>query len=412
MVDIKDEAPEVDLVEMAKKEKDKPKTVIASGEEEAPKKKKKAKRIANKCDHCFGFGDMACITACPTGAIIQIDPRALFRRDGGLIDRAGKYFETAPFEDGYAETTRVQGVWGMYSLFVVATIAVLVCGWEFLARKIEPSLSVWKVFVELLQGPLAGSAVDLSFRAVSGFGRWMGYFGAGMMTISALYTLRLHVPGLRRIGSSKTWFDFHVVFGLAGPVLSLFHTDLNIFSPVDRPLVFTLWWCVTGIVLSGIVGRFLYTAIPRMEASAERERKKLDENIQLVADQWAAMTMSANVLAQFLKAQEKSVERQNAKTETMSAFGFLWFLFRSEVERVTAEFALRFKTMGDMRNKKLRRTTIKLMSRRSVMERRMQFYGLSKRLLAQWRGIHIGISIFMFVLLLAHMAISVYAVGW
>lgn len=412
MVDIKNEAPEVDLVQLAKK--DKPKTVIASGEEDTPKakKKKKPKRIANKCDHCFGFSDMACITACPTGAIIQIDPRELFRRDGGLIDRADKYFETAPFEDGYAETTKVQGVWGMYALFIAATVAVLLCGWEFLARKLEPSLSVWKLFIEIVQGPLAASAVDLTFRAVTGFGRWMGYFGAGMMTISALYTLRLHVPGLRRIGNSKTWFDFHVVFGLAGPVLSLFHTDLNIFSPADRPLVFTLWWCVTGIVLSGIVGRFLYTAIPRMEATTEREKKKLDQGIQQVADQWASMTMSANVLAQFLKAQEKSAERQNTETESMSAFGFIWFLFKSEVERITAEFALRFKTMGDMRNKKLRRTTIRLMSRRSVIERRMQFYGLSKRLLAQWRGIHIGISIIMFVLLLAHMAISVYAVGW
>ena len=48
----------------------------------------------------------------------------------------------------------------------------------------------------------------------------MGYIGAGMMILSALYTLRLHVPGLRKIGSSRTWFDFHVVFGLAGPMLA------------------------------------------------------------------------------------------------------------------------------------------------------------------------------------------------
>ncbi|MEQ8275431.1 MAG: 4Fe-4S dicluster domain-containing protein [Deltaproteobacteria bacterium] len=410
MVDIKDETPEVDLVQLAAK--DKPKTVIAKGEEAAPKKKKKAKRIANKCDHCFGFSDMACITACPTGAIIQIDPRALFRRDGGYIDRADKFFEPAPFEHGYAETTRQQGVLGMYALFIAATIAVLICGWEFVARKIQPDLSVWKLFVGLIEGPATAAAIDLRFRAVTGFGRWLGYFGAGMMTISALYTLRLHVPGLRRIGSSKTWFDFHVVFGLAGPVLSLFHTDLNIFSPADRPLVFTLWWCVTGIVLSGIVGRFLYTAIPKLEASTERERKKLDAGIQQVADQWAAMTMSANVLAQFLKAQEKSQEARNAETDSMSAVGFLAFLVKSELDRITAEFALRFKTMGKMKNKRLRRTTLRLMSRRSVIDRRMQFYNLSKRLLAQWRGIHIGISIIMFVLLIAHMAISVYAVGW
>jgi ferredoxin len=123
MVDIKEPEAAVDLVQLAARagEKDRPGTVIAEGEEKK-RAKKKAKRIANKCDHCFGYDDMACISACPTGAIIQIDPRALFRRDGGLIDRAEKYFETTPFELGYSQTTRTQGVWLMYSLFALATI--------------------------------------------------------------------------------------------------------------------------------------------------------------------------------------------------------------------------------------------------------------------------------------------------
>lgn len=409
MVDIKDDAPEPE----APKE-DKPKTRIAKGEEEAPKakKKKKPKRIANKCDHCFGFSDMACITACPTAAIIQIDPRALFRRDGGLIDRAHKYFEPAPFEHGYSQTSRTQGVWGMMLLFGAATVSVFLCAWEYFARKQEPALSVWAFFVKQLYGPVAASSLSLRFTAVTGFGRWLGYFGAGMMVLSALYTLRLHLPGLRRIGNSKTWFDFHVVFGLAGPLLSLLHTDMNIFNPMERPLVVSLWWCVTAIVLTGLIGRYLYTLIPKLEASTERERKKLDAGIQAVADQWAAMTMSANVLAQFLKAQEKTAEARNFDAENKSVFAFVAFAVTSELSRLSAELSLRFKTMGKMRNKKLRRTTIKLMSRRSVIDRRMQFYGLAKRMLAQWRGIHIGISIVMFLLLAAHVTFSVYAVGW
>jgi ferredoxin len=80
-----------------------PGTVVAEGEDKKAKKKK-PKRIANKCDHCLGYSDLACISACPTGAIIQIDPRALFRRDGGLIERAEKYFDPKPFERGYADT--------------------------------------------------------------------------------------------------------------------------------------------------------------------------------------------------------------------------------------------------------------------------------------------------------------------
>jgi hypothetical protein len=118
------------------------------------------------------------------------------------------------------------------------------------------------------------------------------------------------------------------------------------------------------------------------------------------------------VLQQFLKAQEKTKSREAAGAVEMSAIGFFFFLFTSEIERISAELALRFKTMGAMKNAKLRRTTIKLMSRRAVIERRQQFYNLSKRMLAQWRGLHIGISIVMFVLLIAHVAMSVYAVGW
>jgi Fe-S-cluster-containing hydrogenase component 2 len=412
MVDIKDEAPEPapDLVQLVKAQDPKQKqgTVIAKGEEKKAAKKK-AKRIANKCDHCFGYADMACISACPTGAIIQIDPRALFRRDGGLIDRAERYFETAPFEVGYSTTTKTQGVYFMQFLFVLATVGVFGCAWEYFARKFYPTLSLWKFGITKIMGAAAGANVPLTYMSVTGMGRWMGYIGASMMIISALYTLRLHVPGLRKIGSSRTWFDFHVVFGLAGPVLALLHTNFHVFQ--TRWLVVSLWWCIPGIVIAGLVGRYLYTAIPTMEVTADKEKRRLDEGIKAVADQWASMTMSANVLAQFLKAQEKTAERRAAESGDKGMLAFFWTMLASELERFSAEFRLRFKTMGSMKNAKLRQTTIRLMSRRAMIERRMQFYGVSKRLLAVWRHIHIAISILMFVLLAAHVAIAIYAVG-
>ena len=409
MVDLRPES--VDLVGMVQQSSDKPPTVIAQGEERKAKKKK-AKRIANKCDHCFGYDDLACISACPTGAIIQIDPRTLFRRDGGFIERAEKYFDPAPFTDGYAETTRQQGVWFMRVLSMLATVAVAGCAWEYFARKMEPSLSLKRLGVAWFEGPMAAKTLELEFVSRSGMGRWMGYVAGAMMIISALYSLRLHVPGLRRIGNSKTWFDFHVVFGLAGPVLALLHTDMNVFRPIERPYVTALWWFVTAIVVSGLVGRFLYTAIPKFEASTERERRRLDEGIRKVADQWGAMTMSANVLAQFMKAQQKAQGGLGRVDDDAGLGAFLGFLVKSEFERIRSEMALRFRTLGEMRNAKLRSATIRLMSRRSVIERRLQFYGLTKRLLAIWRSIHIGVTILMFVLLIAHVATSVYATGW
>lgn len=405
----------VDIVEMAAQEArpdtERPATVIAAGEEARPKKKKKPKRIANKCDHCFGFDDMACISACPTGAIIQIDPRSLFRRDGGLIERAEHYFDPAPFEKGFAEVDRSQGVLAMWALFALSTLGVLAAAFEYWARNYHTEFSLYRLGVRLLKGPAAADElVFTAFTATYGLGRWYGYIGSAMMIASALYTLRLHLPVLRRIGSGKTWFDFHVVFGLVGPALVMLHTDFAVLQPVARPLVTTLFWGVVWVVLFGAVGRWLYTAIPKLEHAVVRERKRLDEGIQNVADQWASMTMSANVLAQFMKAQEKVATPATDSGRGIGAF--IWAMLSSEWTRIRGEWGLRFRTLGDMRNARLRRATIRLMGRRAAIERRAQFYGVARRLLTWWRAIHVGVSILVFVLLVAHVALSVYAVGW
>ena len=263
----------------------------------------------------------------------------------------------------------------------------------------------------MVAGPMAAAAESLNYSPIAGMGRWMGYIAGGMMSVSALYSLRLHIPGLRRIGSSTTWFSFHVVFGLAGPMLALLHTDLQIFSPMERPYVTTLWWSIVLIVISGVAGRFLYTAIPKLEHVVKKQKKDLDEGIQAAADQWSSMTKSANVLQQFMKAQEKSMER-GSSAEGKSAFGFMRFILNSELQRFTAGLSLRFRILGSMKNRKLRRATIAAMSRRVALERRMEFYEMARRLLSWWRSLHIALSIIMFLLLFYHVASSVYVVGW
>ena len=39
----------------------------------------RTRRIANKCDHCMAYGDQACVSACPTGSLIEINAYDLFR---------------------------------------------------------------------------------------------------------------------------------------------------------------------------------------------------------------------------------------------------------------------------------------------------------------------------------------------
>jgi Fe-S-cluster-containing hydrogenase component 2 len=398
MVDIAEPPDELDIVQLAKRSAENPGTIVAEGE--TKKKRKKPKRIANKCDHCLGYEDMACITACPTGAIVQIDPRALFRRDGGLIERADKFFDPRPFEVGLSHVLRAQGVRFMFALLAVVGAFTVVSVWEYIARKFDPSLSMYAW--------LSSEIVEMgAYSSVRGMGRWMGYFGASMMIVAALYTLRLNVPGLRRIGSSKTWFDFHVVFGLAGPVFALLHMDLKIFE--TRWVTLMVWWPTFVVVITGLIGRFIYTAIPKAEFLTTQDKRKLDDGIKEVADQWTSLTVSANVMNHFLKAQEKQEEKE--QDVNMGLWGFTLFLIRSEFRRRQGVRDLKERLLSQIKNKSLRVTALKLMTRRAQVERRTQILGVARRLLTRWRAYHIGISIFMLLALLIHIGLSIYITG-
>lgn len=46
----------------------------------------KAKRRANKCEHCRGYSNCVCVSECPTGAIKHVDPRAYFKH---LLNQQG-----------------------------------------------------------------------------------------------------------------------------------------------------------------------------------------------------------------------------------------------------------------------------------------------------------------------------------
>ena len=122
-------------------------------------KKKKPKRIANKCDHCGAYGDQACVSACQTGALIEISAYDLFRERSPAIAiaaRAGydtelepdrrEVLPTYPFTEGVDErsggSAKVRrGRWGPLLLWTVGIVAWLVALAEVLLRLYAPTMS-------------------------------------------------------------------------------------------------------------------------------------------------------------------------------------------------------------------------------------------------------------------------------
>lgn len=89
------------------------------------------------------------------------------------------------------------------------------------------------------------------------FGYWLGVAGGVMMLTLLLYSLRKHIPFMRNWGPSRHWFRMHMILGVTGPTLILFHSTFQVGS-LNAAVALACMLLVAG---SGVIGRFIYRKI-------------------------------------------------------------------------------------------------------------------------------------------------------
>jgi hypothetical protein len=94
-------------------------------------------------------------------------------------------------------------------------------------------------------------------RAEAGAGYWLGVAGASMMALLLLYPLRKRIRFLRCLGATRHWFRFHMMLGVLGPTLILYHCNFELGSLNSRVALFS----TLLVAASGLVGRYLYARI-------------------------------------------------------------------------------------------------------------------------------------------------------
>jgi hypothetical protein len=98
---------------------------------------------------------------------------------------------------------------------------------------------------------------DSGLTPESGVGYGLGIAGGSLMLLLLLYPLRKRMPSLRVFGTVTFWFRAHMVLGLFGAVLVLWHANFRLGSINSSVAII-----VTLVVaVSGLVGRYLYSKI-------------------------------------------------------------------------------------------------------------------------------------------------------
>lgn len=93
--------------------------------------------------------------------------------------------------------------------------------------------------------------------AEKGLGYALGIIGGSLMLALLLYPLRKNWRPIRNWGPIRYWFRAHMVFGVLGPSLILFHSNFGLGSTNSNVALA----CMLLVAASGIVGRFFYTRI-------------------------------------------------------------------------------------------------------------------------------------------------------
>ena len=98
------------------------------------------------------------------------------------------------------------------------------------------------------------------------FGHGIGIVGFILMLMTeTLYSLRKRSRSVRW-GKMSNWLQFHIFTGLVGPYMVLLHTSWKFNGIAGVTTLFTVI-----IVLSGFVGRYIFTRIPRTLEGLEIE---------------------------------------------------------------------------------------------------------------------------------------------
>jgi len=92
-----------------------------------------------------------------------------------------------------------------------------------------------------------------------GLGYWLGIVGGSLMLFLLLYPAGKKSTILRRLGVLKHWFRIHMIFGLVGPLLILYHCNFSMDAINSTVALYSM----IAVAVSGIIGRYFYTRIHR-----------------------------------------------------------------------------------------------------------------------------------------------------
>jgi len=230
-----------------------------------------------------------------------------------------------------------------------------------------------------------------------GWGHGFGVVGTLMMIVGvSIYMARKRFRILFNFGYLKHWLELHIFLCTVGPVLVLYHTAFKFGG-----IVSISFWSMVLVVLSGVVGRFIYVQIPRTIQGHEMGINAVNELRENLANKVkATVDFDQDTLFKFNKL--TSLERYKEVTFITALSYILMDPFK--------RWRILSKVKSNLKSARLpkdeRRYILNSAKDEIVLTRRIGLLRTSHKLFHYWHIAHLPFALIMFVIMLVHVGVT------
>lgn len=220
------------------------------------------------------------------------------------------------------------------------------------------------------------------------YGHGLGIIGTLLIIIGVFgYMARKRMKSLSRIWILKHWLELHIFLCTLGSILIMFHTAFKLGG-----LVSVSFWSMVAVVLSGVLGRFIYLQIPR---SIQGRELSLAE----ISDMKISISTEIKKLG-FLGSESEFLTSLNIEHDNSKGFLSQYFNDRKQLNEIKGK--LKEMNIENVKRKEI----IKNIRSEISLNRKLHRLELMQRLFRYWHIAHLPFALIMLIIMIIHVAVA------
>jgi len=225
-------------------------------------------------------------------------------------------------------------------------------------------------------------------------GHGLGIVGTLLILMGIFsYMVRKRMRKFSEVGLLKHWLEMHIFLCSLGSLLILFHTSFR-FGGIAA----FGFWSLVAVVVSGIVGRFIYIQIPRSIEGREislNELKQMRNNLSKTLN-------STQVLDNEIKT---TIEEFSSSRALIYHNNLIIRIYRKHHFNKRAFRNVETKIKSSRLSTEEKKNVLKLIKEEILLDRRLEELSTMHRLFKYWHVAHLPFALILLVIMVIHVSV-------